>query len=68
MKNWSVDEQKLKEHPGDYKKWRLEQIVNYGLDGERLSREELKKLFFEITIIDPYRRKFLEWILWGKKS
>lgn len=68
MYNWSVDEEKLKKDPEAYEIWRLEQIVNFGLGGEKLNRESLKKYWDRLTIEDPYRRAFLELILWGKKS
>lgn len=62
MKNWSVDVEQLKKDPERYAIWRLEQMVNFGLDGEMLNREELSRYWSRITI-DPARRKFLELLL-----
>ena len=37
MYNWSVDEKKFKkEDPEGYRLWRLVQLINYGLAGEKL--------------------------------
>jgi len=63
MYNWSTDEKKLKkDYPEDYQKWRLLQLINYGLDGERIKLKLLKKLWPEIKnyVIDPKVKEFLE--------
>lgn len=69
MYNWSVDEKKFKkENPKEYKLWRLVQLINYGLDGEKLDREEVKAAWPEIKDqFDPYKRRFLEYLIWGKQ-
>ena len=42
MINWSTDEEKFKkENPKEYKIWRLSQLINYGLDGEKLDTAEV---------------------------
>lgn len=68
MYNWSVDERKFKkEHPKEYKLWRLVQLINYGLDGEKLDREEVKAAWPEIKDqLDPYKARAIEYLLWGK--
>ena len=68
MYNWSVDETELKKHPEEYQIWRLEQLINYGLDGEKLDKKILKKYFKRLYIEDPYTRRFLKMLLWPKKS
>ncbi len=62
MYNWSTDEKELKKYPEDYKIWRLEQLANFGLNGEKIKLEDLKKYWDKIKI-DPARRKFLNAIL-----
>lgn len=62
MYNWSTDEKELKKDPEKYAIWRLEQMVNFGLDGERIDREELKKYWLKLNL-DPHRRKLLELFL-----
>lgn len=67
MYNWSVDEKKFKnEDPERYKIWRLEQLINYGLGGERIKEEELKEHLNKLDIDQP-TRKYLEFLLWPNK-
>lgn len=70
MYNWSVDEKKFKKNnPKKYKLWKLIQTINYGLDGCKLSRTQLEKLWPSIkNKIDPYKKRALEYLLWGKQS
>lgn len=63
MYNWSTDEKQLKKNPEKYAIWKLEQMVNFGLGGEKLSAFELKKYWSKIAI-DPAKRKFLEVLLY----
>jgi len=62
MHNWSVDEAKLKQHPEEYAKWRLEQLINFGLDGEKLTRDELRRYLPDLNI-DPHKRRYLEFLM-----
>ena len=62
MYNWSTDERYLKQFPQAYEKWRLLQLINYGLDGEKLDIKILKKHWIEIKteILNPRVRKYLQ--------
>lgn len=63
MYNWSVDVKKMKEkEPEKYKIWRLEQLINYGLGGEKLNKKELKKYWPKLNL-DPSKKAFLEMFL-----
>jgi len=68
MYNWSVDEEKFKkEDPEGYKLWRLVQLINYGLDGEKLAKEEVKKVWPRIkNQLDAEERRLFEFLLWDK--
>jgi hypothetical protein len=67
MRNWSVDVKKLKKYPEKHTLWRLEQLINYGLDEEKLDKKEVKRLWPKIEDnLDPYKKRFLEYLLWGK--
>ena len=70
MYNWSVDEKKFKkEDPEGYEIWKLEQTINYGEPGEKLSKKLIKKYWKKIKDrIDPGYREFLEFLLWPKKK
>ncbi len=67
MINWNTDEQALKQyHPEEYKIWRVTQLINYGLEGEKLDKKFLIDNWEKIkTRIDMNKRKTLEWILWS---
>ncbi len=58
MKNWSTDTRELSKNTDKFTKWRLEQQINFGLDGERLILADLKK-FWNLLDIDPYKKRFL---------
>lgn len=70
MINWSTDEVKFrKEDPEGYRLWRLTQLINYGLDGEKLDKNEVKKAWPKIKDrLDPYLRDFLYFLIWPKKQ
>ena len=68
MINWSTDEKTFKKkYPKEYKLWRLTQLINYGLDGEKLDEKELKAAWPKIKDrLDPYKRRAFEYLIWGK--
>ena len=67
MYNWSTDERKLKKNTAAYTRWKLEQMVNFGLNGKRLKTAELKKYWRKLRL-DPDRKKFLGLLLHEKHS
>lgn len=67
MHNWSTDTTQLKKNPEKYKIWKLEQLINFGLNKEKINKKDLKKNWDNITI-DPSRKKFLHLMLWPKKQ
>lgn len=62
MYNWSTDTDKLKKYPQKYAMWRLEQLINFGLRGEKLNMAELKKHFGKLKI-DPVKKSYLKFLL-----
>ena len=63
-----VKEEKLKkEHPENYKVWRLQQILNHGLGKEKVS-EKLVRKHWKKLYLDPEIKRFLEFLLWPKKT
>ncbi|EKD64856.1 MAG: hypothetical protein ACD_50C00283G0001 [uncultured bacterium] len=67
MYNWSSDIIQLKKNPEKYKIWRMVQQINYGLDGEKLDKDEVKKAWANIEEkLDPYKKRALEYLIWGK--
>jgi hypothetical protein len=65
MYNWSVDETSLRKNPEQFERFTLEQAINFGLNGTKLSRSLLKK-YWKILDIDPHRRAYLKTLLWSK--
>lgn len=69
MYNWSVDESYLKKFPKKYRLWRLEQLISYGLDGEKLERKEvIANWEYLKKRLDPKRKELIEFFLWPKQS
>lgn len=62
MYNWSVDESKLKADQESFIIWRLEQMINFGLGGEKISEANLRKFWSRLNI-DPKRKEFLSILL-----
>ncbi|OGE31829.1 hypothetical protein A2631_01730 [Candidatus Daviesbacteria bacterium RIFCSPHIGHO2_01_FULL_44_29] len=67
MYNWNINTSELKKNPERYAIWKLEQSVNFGLNGTKLKISELKKYWPKLHI-DPQRKKLLEMWLWQKQS
>lgn len=66
MHNWGIDTKELKKSPEKFSIWKLEQMVNFGTDGEKVNAEVLKKYWNKVSL-DPAKKKFLGFLLWGKK-
>lgn len=67
MRNWSVDENYLKKSPKKYRLWKLEQQLSYGLDeGEKIDKNHLLANWEAVRDrLDPKRREFIKFLLWG---
>ena len=69
MYNWSVDESYLKKFPKKYKLWKLEQLISYGLDEEKLDKKEvIANWGYLKKRLDSKRRELVEFFLWPKQS
>lgn len=62
MYNWSIDEKQLDKSPRKKAIWRMQQMVNFGLNGEKISEKELRQ-FWDSLQIDESRRKFLSMLI-----
>lgn len=67
MYNWNINTYKLKKNPEKYVIWKLEQSINFGLNGQKLKSDQLKKYWTKLKL-DPQRKKLLELWLWPKQS
>ena len=67
MYNWSVDEKAFKKaDPAGYERWRLEQLINYGLGNEKLNARLVRK-HWRSLYLDPITRRYLHFLLWPSK-
>lgn len=60
--NWSTDETALKKDKNTYAAWKLEQMINYGLNGGKISEKTLRKYRKKLKL-DPDRAKFVDFLL-----
>jgi hypothetical protein len=67
MYNWGVDIKRFKKSKEAYNIWRLEQLINFGLNGEKLDANKLKRYWPKLRL-DPAKTRYLKFLLWGKKS
>lgn len=65
MHNWSVNTSRLKKNVEEYKKFILEQSINFGLNDKKLSLASLKKYWKELDI-DENKRAYLKKIVWSQ--
>lgn len=66
MKNWNTDVSKFRSEEEKIV-WELVQKIEYGLDGEPLSKKEIVKYWDRIKDrIATENRRLLEFYLWGK--
>jgi len=63
MHNWNTDVSKWNKKSPSYQVWKLEQSINFGLNGKKLN-STLTRKYWPILDLDPFRKKFLEFILW----
>ena len=63
MKNWSTDLSRLNKDKKAKEIWRLEQLINFGLDGEKLNTKLLRR-YWDRLCIDQGKRRYLEGLLW----
>lgn len=66
MYNWDVDLSKWNKKSRSYIIWRLQQLINFGLNGEKLDLSLVRKYWSKLEL-DTQRKKFLELILWPQQ-
>ena len=65
MYNWSTNTSKLKQNPQKYAIWKLENLINFGLNGQKINRKQLIKHLPSLNI-DPPKKRFLDFLLTSK--
>ncbi|MBI2436925.1 MAG: hypothetical protein HYV41_04265 [Candidatus Magasanikbacteria bacterium] len=66
MYNWTVNTRQLKKDKKEYSIWKLEQMINFGLNKKKIDRKDLKKYWSALNL-DPKKKKYLSLILWPSK-
>lgn len=67
MYNWNTDLSNWDKKSESFIIWKLQQLINFGLNGEKLDLTLTKKYWSRLDL-DPQRKKFLKLILWSKQS
>ena len=62
MYNWSTDTVILKKFPHEFKLWKMEQLINFGLGGEKLDKSDVKKYLDKLKI-DRAKKNYLKFLL-----
>lgn len=62
MYNWSTNTSKLAKDKDEFIIWKLEQLINFGLNGELLSRKNLIK-YLPVLNIDLQKKNYLQFLL-----
>jgi hypothetical protein len=62
MYNWNTVESTIAQDPKRHEQWRLEQAINYGLNGDRIDASTLRTHWDSLTL-DPDRKRFMALIL-----
>lgn len=63
MYNWNTNTSKWNKKSDSYKIWRLNQLINFGLNGEKLDLKLVRRFWDKIDT-DETTRKFLDLIIW----
>ena len=66
MKNWSTDLKVLKKNPEAYRRWKTEQLINFGVGKEKLDMQYLKSNFYGLSL-DPEKKSYVAFLLWPSK-
>lgn len=67
MYNWNTKLSGWNKKSSSFQIWKLNQLINFGLNGEKLNLKLAKKLWPKLDL-DPHRKKFLSLILWPNRS
>lgn len=66
MYNWSTDTKEISKDKTAYSKWKMEQLINFGLGKSKIEKQQLLQAFPSLDI-DPAKKKYLSFLLWPKK-
>ena len=67
MHNWSTNTKEIRKDKDTYSKWKMEQLINFGLGNSKIKKQKLSQLMPSLDI-DPAKKKYLSFLLWPKKQ
>lgn len=62
VNNWSTNLSELEKQPAKLMLWKLEQLINFGLSGEKLPVKHVRKNINHLDI-DPSKKEYLKFLL-----
>jgi hypothetical protein len=62
MRNWTIDVSQFDKKSPEYEIWRLEQLINFGLNKDKISKESLQKNLEKLHL-DPSKKKYMKFLL-----
>ena len=62
MRNWNIDTSQMDKSSQEYQKWHLVQLINFGLNGEKISRNDARRYINEIDV-DSDKKRFIQFLL-----
>lgn len=65
MYNWSTDTKRLSKNKDKFEIFSLQQSINFGLNGNKISLTSLKKYWNQLTI-DIDKKTFLTKLIWSR--
>jgi hypothetical protein len=65
MYNWSTDTTRIAKNSTTYEKFKLENMINFGLNNGKISLKLLKK-HWDILVIDTDKKKYLKKLVWAQ--
>ncbi|MDO8639667.1 MAG: hypothetical protein Q7R53_01960 [bacterium] len=65
MYNWNTNLSGWNKKSESFIVWRLNQLINFGLNGEKLDLKQVKKYWRKLSL-DVKKKKFLHFLLWQK--
>ncbi|MDO8514932.1 MAG: hypothetical protein Q7S14_00390 [bacterium] len=66
MYNWNTVTTNWDKKSDSYNIWKLEQLVNFGINKGKIDVAKLKKFWSKLDL-DPARKKFMSLLLWPKQ-
>ncbi len=62
MRNWDYNLKTADQKSDQFIRWKLERLINYGLNGEKINLKTLKK-HWKYLKLDPDKKNFLKTFL-----